>query len=149
MSKVASTIAGIKSQHIGATGKRALIVEGIDDKEAFQAFLRKKNMSWDQHWIVEPASGKSKVIDILALEPDWLGIVDRDEWTDEEVERAARAQANLFVLPRFCVESYLVDPDEIWGALPQKQRDRIDGGQAKLKEDIEAKLGDWTRHAAL
>lgn len=149
MSKVASIIANIKNQHIGATGKRALIVEGVDDKEAFQAFLRKKNLAWDQRWVVEPANGKSRVLEILALEPEWMGVVDRDEWTDEEAAQAALTHGNLFVLPRFCVESYLVDPDDVWNALPPKQRDKIEDGAATLRAEIEAKLEDWRRHAAL
>jgi len=149
MSKAATLITRIKNEQIGKTGKKALIVEGVDDVEAFQTFLRKKDATWDQRWVVAPANGKSKVTDVLALEPDWLGVVDRDEWTDEEAARAAQAHANLVVLPRFCVESYLVDPDELWAALPDKQRALIPGGEGTLRAEIEKNLAAWKRHAAL
>lgn len=149
MSKVAKRIADIKSQQIGITRKRALIVEGKDDVGAFEAFLRKRNPTWDQQWVVAGAGAKARVTDILREEPTWVGVVDRDEWTEAEVALARRTYSNLFVLPRFCVESYLIDPAEIWAALPAIQSDRFSGGEAQLRQAIEAHLGNWKRHAAL
>jgi hypothetical protein len=149
MSMVGEIIAKIRTQQIGATTKKALIVEGPDDVRFFEALLDRYNPEWGQSWVVAPATGKSRVLDILATEPDWLGVVDKDEWTAVEVSDAAAAYPNLFVLPRFCAESYLIEPSEIWGALPAKQREKIEGGQAQLQAEIEQTLDAWKRHAAL
>lgn len=149
MSKVGDLIEKIKSQHIGATGKKALIVEGPDDVEFFQALLDRRYPQWEQNWVVAAATGKHRVLDILGAEASWLGVVDKDEWTNMEALEAVASHPNLFVLPRFCVESYFVDPAEIWLALPEKQRGKIPGGAAQLRTEIELGMNDWKRHAAL
>lgn len=149
MSKVGDLIAKIKTQQIGATSKKALIVEGPDDVRFFEALLDRHNSQWGQSWVVAPATGKSRVLDILDAEQDWLGVVDKDEWTAKEVSDAAADYPNLFVLPRFCAESYLIEPSEIWSALPAKQREKIQGGPVQLQAEIEQTLDAWKRHAAL
>lgn len=149
MSKIDNLIARIKTEHIGRTGKNVLVVEGPDDALAFSALMSKKKATWEQGWHIAPANGKSKVLDILHKEPDWLGVIDRDEWTDAQVQRAAQQYHNLFVLPRFCIESYLIVPKEIWSALPTKQRSKLPNGFADLNQDIRDNLGVWIRHAAL
>lgn len=149
MSKIDDLIGKIKTERIGQTGKKVLVVEGLDDVLAFQAFLGKKTPFWEQAWVIAPADGKSNVLKMLAREPDWLGVIDRDEWTDAQVLEAAQQHANLFVLPRFCIESYLLVPDEIWVALPPKQRDKLPNGFDDLDQAIRANLAIWIRHAAL
>ncbi|MCE1184103.1 MAG: DUF4435 domain-containing protein [Rhodocyclales bacterium] len=149
MSKIDDLISHIKTRHIGQTGKKVLMVEGPDDVQAFQAFLNKKNPTWEQSWYVAPAHGKSKVLAVLAKEPGWLGVIDRDEWTDDQVMGAAQQHANLFVLPRFCVESYLIVPNEIWQALPPRQRSKLPNGFNDLDQAIRGHLDIWIRHAAL
>jgi hypothetical protein len=149
MSKIDDLISNIKTRHIGQTGKKVLMVEGPDDVQTFQAFLNKKSPAWEQNWYVAPAHGKSKVLAVLAKEPGWLGVIDRDEWTDDQVRDAAQKHANLFVLPRFCVESYLIVPDEIWQALPDTQRGKMPNGFNDLNQAIQDDLDTWIRHAAL
>lgn len=149
MSKIDDLINNIKTGHIGQTGKKVLVVEGQDDVLAFQAFLTKKSPLWEQAWVVAPANGKSDVLKILAKEPDWLGVIDRDEWVEADVVAAEQNNPNLFVLPRFCIESYLIVPGEIWQALPPKQRDKLPNGFTDLDQAIRGNLGIWIRHAAL
>ena len=149
MSKLDDFISDIKTRQIGQTGKKALIVEGDDDVLAFQAFLVKKKADWEQSWVIAPAGNKSNVIKIMDKEPGWLGVIDRDEWVEADVLAAEQNNANLFVLPRFCIESYLIVPDEIWAALPAKQREKLTNGQADLDSAIQAQLPVWIRHAAL
>lgn len=48
MSKIDDLIAKIRTEKIGQTGKRVLIVEGDDDVVAFQAFLNKKDKYWER-----------------------------------------------------------------------------------------------------
>ena len=142
-------IAEIKTQLIGNRGARALIVEGTGDLDALSQFLGKRFPGWESQWVVAEAGGKRQVLKIIASEPSWLGVVDRDDWTANE--RAAHELQNpsLFVLPRFCLESYLIDPSELWAAFPEKQRAKIPGGVADITAALAASLPDWTRHAAL
>lgn len=92
---------------MAATGRRVLLVEGTDDVTAFQNFLSRKFPTWEQGWILAPAGSKKNVLEALTLEANWLGVVDCDAWTDEQIAEKRRNLANLLVLPRFCIESYL------------------------------------------
>ena len=149
MSKAEDRVAEIRGTKIGASKKRALIVEGPDDEAAFNQLLRRRAPDWEQTWALAPAGGKREALKLAALEPTWLVVTDRDEWSDSDVAGHVAAQANLFVLPRFCLESYLVDPQELWLALPQKQRDKPGVSPPALQAALLASLGDWQRHAAL
>jgi hypothetical protein len=65
---------------------------------------------------------------ITVHRPSWIGIDDRDEWREADVVAAADKSPRLHILPRFCIESYLCDPGELWTALPASQRDRVAEG---------------------
>ncbi len=149
MSKIEDRIKSIKTQHIGNTGVRVLLVEGTDDVDAFRVFLDKKFPGWETLWFLEPAGGKKQVLDFLKTEPTWLGVVDRDEWTPAEQAAHANALPNLKVLPRFCMESYLINPVELWDAFPLVQKNKITGGLAMLEAALESSINDWIRQAAL
>jgi len=149
MSKVAERIQRIKTQLVGNTGVRVLLLEGPDDVDAFRIFLDRQFAAWEQSWHLEPAGGKKAVLDMLAKEPTWLGVVDQDEWTVQVMTARLAGLPNLSVLPRFCLESYLVDPAELWAAFPVKQQAKIPGGLAQLAQEIEAGLAEWIRQAAL
>jgi hypothetical protein len=144
-------IKNIKTQWLGATGKRVFLVEGPDDEDAFRIFLdhRPQAAGWESRWHIEPAGNKGQVLSILKLEPTWLGVVDRDEWTVDECNAAVRDAPNLMLLPRFCLESYLVDPQEIWPALGPIQQAKIVGGLPTLVQAVMAHRVHWARHAAL
>lgn len=127
----------IKEGLIGQTGKRALLVEGTDDVSLFRILLtRKLGANWESDWVLTDVGNKKIVTDILAQETDWLGIVDCDEWTDEVITSKQEELGNLFVLPRFCMESYAVDPDELWEALPQNMQSNVVGGLEVLTSEI-------------
>ncbi|NMG55712.1 DUF4435 domain-containing protein [Aromatoleum aromaticum] len=149
MSKVQERIAQIRTQLVGESGARVLLVEGSDDVDAFRIFLDKKFPAWEQAWHLVAAGNKRMVQQIAAAEPQWLGLVDRDEWTEDEIQQHMQETPNLLVLPRFCLESYLIEPGELWAAFPQKQRDKVAGGEAAFLEAFSHGLGPWIRHAAL
>ena len=149
MSKVDDRIQSIKTQHIGNTGVRVLLVEGTNDVDAFRVFLSKKFPGWEKLWLLEPAGSKKQVLDFLQIEPTWLGVVDRDEWTSAELTLHTTALPNLKVLPRFCMESYLINPVELWAAFPPVQRNKIPGGFTQLETALESSINDWIRQAAL
>lgn len=149
MSTVDERIQTIKTQLIGNSGARVLLVEGPDDVDAYRIFLDRKFPGWESKWHIEPAGKKASVVQMAKKEVTWLGLVDRDEWTDVEIARQVADCPNLLLLPRFCLESYLVDPQELWQAFPDKQRAKIAGGEAQFRQEVLADLEGWTRHAAL
>lgn len=141
----------IKTQSVGATGARVLLVEGPDDVDAFRIFLthRAQASGWERKWHLEPAGNKRHVLSMLKREANWLGVVDRDEWTATECNAALVASPNLVLLPRYCLESYLIDPQEIWPALGPVQQARVVGGFPAFEQAVMAHRAPWVRHAAL
>ena len=150
MSTLEERIEQIKTQFIGKTGLRVLLVEGPDDVDAYRIFLGRKFPEWEKSWLLAAAGSKSDVVKMIKREAGWLGLVDRDEWTETEIaEKKKEECANLTVLPRFCLESYLIDPADLWAAFPEKQRSKIEGGEAQFRSAVLADLTEWVRHAAL
>lgn len=135
----------IKNELIGAQEqKRALIVEGPSDKSAYPHFLHKLWPDWETRWVLAEAGSKKNVLEILAQRPSWQGIVDRDEWDDTTTQ-----PANLFVLPRYCLESYMIEPAALWQALPPQQQNKIEGGQAALTAALIDDIDQDVRHCVL
>ncbi|MDM8521792.1 hypothetical protein QUF80_00310 [Desulfococcaceae bacterium HSG8] len=140
----------IIDQYIGGTGKRVFLVEGEDDKNAFSEMLEKKfGNEFENKWAVAPAGGKTLVLGILAKEPGWIGMVDRDEWAEDTINEKKAEYPNLNILPRFCLENYLIEPVEIWGALPEIQKNKIRGGFEQLRTEILTDREKWVRHGVL
>jgi hypothetical protein len=149
MSTLDERIEQIKTQFVGKTGLRVLLVEGPDDVDAYRIFLGRKFPEWEKAWLLAQAGNKADVVKMLKKEANWLGLVDRDEWTEAEIVEKKTECLNLAVLPRFCLESYLIDPVELWAAFPEKQRAKIAGGEAAFRGAVLADLTEWVRHAAL
>lgn len=149
MSTVDERIQAIKTQLIGNSGARVLLVEGPDDVDAYRIFLDRKFPGWERKWHIAPADKKALVVQMAKKEPAWLGLVDRDEWTEAEIAKQVGDCPNLLILPRFCLESYLIDPQELWEAFPEKQRAKIPGEEVQFRQELLANLEGWIRHAAL
>jgi hypothetical protein len=141
----------IRETEIGNTGKKVLLVEGEDDVNAYRTLLTRQFPRWEDKWIVTHANGKQKVIDILKAsnEPTWLGLIDHDEWKEERILQEQEALPNLLILPRFCLENYLICPDELWEALPANQQAKIPEGLSQLKTQILKDKNQWVRHGVL
>lgn len=149
MSKTDDRIKKIREEKIANSAKRALIVEGADDLDAFQSFLGKARPGWEQKWVIAEAGKKTEVLAIIRKEPDWIGIVDRDEWSVPKIADLTTELPNLWFLPRYCIENYLLISDELWGALPEKQRNKIAGGLTQLTQSISNDLTRWLCHGVL
>lgn len=92
---------------------------------------------------------QKNVLEALTLEANWLGVVDRDAWTDEQIAEKRRNLANLLVLPRFCIESYLIVPEELWLGFQPKHQQAINGGIQAFIQAVHDVLPQWRNHAAL
>ncbi len=147
-SKIDALIKKIEEGNVGATDRRILVVEGSDDKQALEALLDRVNANWTQSWGVAVAGNKDKAMAIAGKVPEWLALVDKDEWQAEQIENAQTESGNLHVLPRFCMESYLVDPAELWPALGPLQQNKIPNGVQGLADHLLLDLQYWKQHAA-
>lgn len=133
-----------------ARGLPVLLVEGEDDVPLLGHFLGQHVPDWQQRLYLAPAGGKGHVISGVAVHRrDWLGIVDRDEWSTADIAAAAARSPRLHMLPRFCTESYFCDPAELWAALPTQQQARAGDNPLALAGPIHAKLPDWVAHGAM
>ncbi len=133
-----------------AGGKPVLLVEGPDDVKILTHFLSQHAPGWDSRLHLAAAGGKKRVIQAIEKHrPDWIGVVDRDEGDPAEVEEKSHRIPHLFILPRFCIESYFCVPEEIWQVLPPDQRERLGGDIAGLKQCLEKDLSDWVAHGAM
>lgn len=134
-------------------GKTALIVEGKTDERVFTQFLKKVDSQWETRWVLAEVGGKRNVVDILAAQPMWLGIVDRDEWDNAQLSQRQQQLPNLLVLPRFCIENYVVVPSELWHCLPQKQKamlpDEREAAILSIATPITENLERWVQFGAL
>lgn len=125
-------------------------MEGTDDRALLESLLNRKAPSqWEARWTIGVAEKKAHVLKILAKEPNWIGLVDRDEWTDNAVIQATASHSNLRVLPRFCMENYLIEPDEIWAALPSNKQAKLGNKEEEFKDALASKLSEWLRHGVL
>jgi hypothetical protein len=139
----------IRQEKIGAQDKRVLLVEGTDDQLTLVILLSRLMPEWEKTWTVETAGKKSMVSEILRLEPTWLGLVDRDEWDADEQHRQTAQLPNLLILPRFCMENYLIVPGELWGAIPANRRAQVEGGQPAFEQRLLGRLPRYVRHGVL
>lgn len=143
----------IREELVGKTGVRVLIVEGEEDKAFITSLLDKKNPGgWELRWTVAVAQGKKHALRLLEEEPTWIGLVDRDEWGAKAAEHEEKRLPNLHILPRFCMESYFIQPYEIWQTLPNVQRDKLsdtDTINEDFKNALSEPLQKWLRHGIL
>ncbi|MBL0385333.1 DUF4435 domain-containing protein [Tumebacillus sp. ITR2] len=141
----------ILEREVGNLGKRIFLVEGKDDVLCYEAALRSHvgHTEWNTQWSVIDANGKENVLKILKDQPTWVGLVDRDELSDEEVQALQAQYPNLHILPRYCMESYLIVPDELWNMIPSHYRDNFRAGESKFKQMITRDLQKWVRQGVL
>ena len=136
---------------LGALPRRVLVLEGSDDKTFIESLLtRRQPGAWQASWVLGEAGGKGNVLKILAHEPTWQGLIDRDEWTSKDVLAQQAAFPNrLHVLPRYCMESYFVVPEELWLMLDSTQQARVPGARPAFDAPLLSPLPQWVRHGAL
>jgi hypothetical protein len=150
MSHTEKRINDILGQEVKNTDRRVLLVEGNEDVKIYiyKLLLERKFPSVRAKWVVSYTGGKKILMEMLAAKPDWLGLVDRDEWSEHTIQTKQQQFTNLLILPRFCLENYLVVPDELWETLPKTQQDKI-GDFAKLREELLVAAEKWIRHGVL
>jgi hypothetical protein len=133
-----------------AAGKPVLLVEGDDDVMLLGHYLTQHAPGWETRLVLLPAQGKQRVVSgVCVHRPDWIGVIDLDEWNPDDLAKAATRSSRLLILPRFCIESFFCHPDEIWKAIPLTQRQRVGDDPEVLRQPILAALPDWVAHGAM
>jgi hypothetical protein len=136
---------------LGALPRRVLVLEGPDDKTFVESLLtRRQPGAWQASWVLGEAGGKGNVLEILAHEPTWQGLIDRDEWTRHDVlAQQALFPNRLHMLPRYCMESYFTVPTELWAMLEPAQQAGVVGGQVAFEAALTTSVRQWVRHGSL
>lgn len=141
----------IREEAAAARNKRVLLVEGKGDVDFLTYMLDKqplRSRGFYSHFVVGPAGGKDNVLRMLEKEPDWLGIVDRDAWNEKTRASQAEKLRNLYFLPRYCIENYLVDVN-ILEEIFSSERFCAYAGLGRALQDIRAQIPGAVRHASL
>lgn len=143
--------------------QKFLIVEGTDDQILYQRWLEKLDPGANAKVQVETPGdneslgNKNKVLRAL----EWLrgvggdpanvvGLVDRDAWTDLDIQAAKARLPRLRVnARRHTVENYFTDPNEIAASLFAKDKAKYKAGWEKLRTKARASLDDRVAHWAL
>lgn len=109
-------------------GRRLVLVEGTDDVLTLNEWFVERR----QDVVFHPAGGNQEVNTLLrglaALRPDVTayGIEDRDLADDADVQAALDdPAARRFLLPRYAIENYLLEPVALWNVLRVFLRDRL------------------------
>lgn len=132
--------------------KKVLVVEGPTDIQLLSLMLDKPEFKRENpmsRWILGAAGGKSQVLRFLERQHDWHGLVDRDAWSEKEIREATVRYPNLHLLPRFCLENFLIDPAEIYPALKSLDLLPPGWGRQELTARIEEALPHALSHGAL
>lgn len=145
-----SDLESIKSE---AAGRKVIVVEGKLDHDAFQLIFERKfreiGKDFGDLFHLVDADGKAQVLKTLKIKQDWIGIVDRDTWDDDKVAGAKEGRSYLIVLERYCIENYMIIPDELWEAIPGELKARINGGLDDFNRELLKDLNKWLRHGVL
>ena len=109
------------NDYLYEVGRRKLVlVEGDDDLMVFEKLYLERLVD-----VAFFATGGDQILenllhDVQALRPDveTFGVRDRDFRSDAEVEASLTdPNSRLFILRRYCIENYLVEPQIVWYVL--------------------------------
>lgn len=141
------------SSEVAATpGKRVLVVEGSTDIDFLTWMFDKpplKGMNLPARWVMGDAGGKTAVVRMLEKRPEWVGLVDRDAASQDEIDAAIKKTPNLFLLPRYCIENYLTDPRLLDQMLDMPRFAKQKKPLEYAKQQIKPHYSEAIRHGSL
>lgn len=144
--------AELMERSASAPYKQVLVVEGPTDVEFLTIMLAKPPFRRENpaaRWILGAAGGKDQVLKFLSRQPKWHGLVDRDAWDEQEIACASSQCAGLHLLPRFCLENFVIEPRVVYGALPEGVRRSMRVSERAFCQRIYGQLSYAVRHGAL
>ncbi len=132
--------------------KRVLLVEGTGDVDFLTLMLDKpplREQNIHARWVIGAVGGKDSVLRMLGLQPRWLGLVDRDAWSEAEIADATARVPNLRLLPRYCIENYLIDPMTFQVFEQRAQSAKAKQAVRDAAQYCKARWGEGIRHGSL
>lgn len=133
-----------------AGGKPVLLLEGNTDIRILSYFLEQVSPGWQTGKAILSAGKKSQVIEAVSKHhPEWVGIVDKDEWSPDQVTEELQVLQRVKTLPRFCLENYFCVPKEIWPALPSHRSHALNNEFSRFEQPVLNALHDWMAHGAM
>lgn len=127
-----------EKQKLAAVQKTVLLVEGDDDRDVIETFLQRRSPAFSARVRVVPAGGRTRVLSRMkTFFPQAYALVDRDTWTDAEVDAHRRAQPRLYVTEGWCLENVFFGPDAL------RRQD------ARVAAEISSQREHWVRAGAL
>lgn len=107
-------------QLAAAKQKSVVLVEGDDDRDVIEIFLKRRAPTFETRVRVVPCGGRERVLARMkSTFPHALALVDRDTWTDAEVAARRLAEPRLYVTGGWCLENAFFSPDALrWLAAP-------------------------------
>jgi hypothetical protein len=136
----------VKKIDAEAGTKVVLAVEGDDDKLVVEKWLGIRAGGVCQKIHVAACGGASRVRVALNAQDTWWGLCDSDDWTDKEKVQAKVDTPRLRFLPRYCLESFFIVPDELWELLPPPQQNKYTGGKDAFKRAVTIEVDPFVRH---
>lgn len=152
MSGFEDAYAAVRSELAATPSKRVLLVEGTGDVEFLTFLLDKeplRTLNAHAGWVFGAAGGKESVMRMLARERNWIGLVDRDAWSEQEIREAMAKTPNLRLLPRYCIENYLVEPAALEQMANQVQQAEKRQRLLKQIEEMQRQWPHAIRHASI
>jgi hypothetical protein len=138
--------------------KVVLLVEGSVDETAMERWLSLIDPDFGNRLLVRRADdegqdrefgGTKRVKQGLTHEPGWWGLVDSDERTDAEIADDIANLPRLRFLPRYCLESFFIEPAELWNNFPLHQRAAHSEFEQAVEKAVLEKLDRWVAHFAM
>jgi hypothetical protein len=101
-------------QLAAAERKTVILVEGDDDRDVIEIFLKRRAPTFETRVRVVPAGGRERVIERMkSTFPHAYALVDRDTWTDAEVAARRQAEPRLYITGGWCLENAFLGPDAL------------------------------------
>lgn len=116
-----------------------ILVEGDDDRNVVEGMLERKTRHWEQWIKIVVAGGRKQVIQRIGPNstfPNAYGLVDRDTWSDDEVNAQRKKNPRLHVTAGWCIENLFFQPDFL---------QRFD---ARIADAVAAERESWLRAGA-
>lgn len=120
-----------------ALNKSVILVEGDDDLSVLSAMLTRRRRTWTTRIRVIAAGGRKQVFKARSRFKDPFLLVDRDTWTDDEIESHRREVPGLYVTSGWCLENLFLDPEFLADF------------DSRVRDDLERVRDLWLRAGAL
>lgn len=99
------------AQLAAAEQKNVLLVEGDDDRDVIEIFLKRRAKTFETRVRVVPCGGRERVLARMKNTfPRALALVDRDTWTDAEIAERRKAEPRLYITRGWCLENAFFSP---------------------------------------